>query len=207
MKSNYSLILYSALLLTLASPASWGQAVYKIVGPDGKITFSDKPPAPSQQGKLASAGSGGDSGGSADLPYELRQVSSKYPVTLYTSSACSPCDAARSFLKARGIPFAERTVTTQADADALQRLAGDNTLPFGTIGLQKLRGFTPTEWTQYLDAAEYPSNSVLPKSYHFSPASPLVAVQKAAPAPKEPAPPPANPTPSTSPSNPAGITF
>ena len=208
MKSKHCLILHSALLLALASPVSWAQAVYKIVGPDGKVTFSDKPPASAQQGKLASAGAAGESSANAELPYALRQATAKYPVTLYTGSACSPCDAARSFLKSRGVPFSERTVSTQADADALQRLAGESTLPFGTIGSQKLKGFNPTEWAQYLDAADYPSSSMLLRTYHFPAASPLVAVQKTTAAAKEAAPPAAtSPAPSTAPSNPAGITF
>jgi len=189
MATRHSMTLNLALLL-LAGLAQ-AQGVYKIIGPDGKVTFSDKPPT-------------------ADLPYELRQVATKYPVTLYTSSPCAPCDSGRTFLKSRGVPFNEKTVTTPEDSAALERLAGESTLPFATIGGQKLRGFSESEWTQYLDAADYPKSPALPKSYRYPAATPLVAVQqvvprKSAPAakPVETAPPPAGP----SPSNPAGITF
>ena len=204
--------LLGALALALLGHASMAQPVYKIVGPDGKVTFSDKPPASADKGKVAaaSAASGGASG--ADLPYELRQVASKYPVTLYTADSCAPCDAGRALLKNRGIPFAERTVSTPEDQEALQRLAGDKSLPYATIGGQKLRGFSDLEWTQYLNAAGYPATSTLPKTYRFATPTPLVVVQKpAAPASAaaKPAEAPAAPVAPSAPgpSNPAGITF
>jgi len=209
MATRHSMTLNLALLL-LAGLAQ-AQGVYKIIGPDGKVTFSDKPPTAAQTaaGTAAAITPGGGSAG-ADLPYELRQVATKYPVTLYTSSPCAPCDSGRTFLKSRGVPFNEKTVTTPEDSAALERLAGESTLPFATIGGQKLRGFSESEWTQYLDAADYPKSPALPKSYRYPAATPLVAVQqvvprKSAPAakPVETAPPPAGP----SPSNPAGITF
>jgi glutaredoxin len=205
----------SAVLLALAGPAAMAQQVYKIVGPDGKVTFSDKPPA-ADKGKVTApeVSTGGQSASGADLPYELRKVAAQYPVTLYTSNACAPCDTGRALLKSRGIPYTERTVITNEDIEALQRLAGDNSMPFATIGGQRLKGFSDLEWSRYLDAAGYPTSSLLPKSYRYTPATPLVAVQKpAAASPKETAkqaepaqtvtPPPSGP----SPSNPAGISF
>jgi glutaredoxin len=190
------------LALALLSQASMAQPVYKIVGPDGKVTFSDKPPPSAEKSKVATPGAsvGGLATGS-DLPYELRQVASKYPVTLYTAASCTPCDTGRSLLKSRGIPFNERTVSTPEDQEALLRLAGDNSLPYATIGSQKLKGFSDLEWTQYLNAAGYPGTSTLPKGYRFATPTPLVTVQKPAIAPKE-APEPAKPTPSAAP--PAG---
>jgi glutaredoxin len=205
----------SAALLVLASSMAMAQQVYKIVGPDGKITFSDKPPA-SDKGKVTApeTSSGGPAASGADLPYELRKVASQYPVTLYTSSACGPCDSGRALLKGRGIPFNERTVTTNEDIDALQRLAGDNSMPFATIGGQRLKGFSDVEWSRYLDAAGYPASSQLPKSYRYAAATPLVAVQKPAAAPPKDSDKQAQPTQQAaptptgpSPSNPAGISF
>lgn len=205
----------SAVLLVLATPVAMAQQVYKIVGPDGKITFSDKPPA-ADKGKVTApdVSAGGEGASGADLPYELRKVAAKYPVTLYTSNPCGPCDTGRTLLKNRGIPFNERTITTNDDINALQRLAGDNTMPFVTIGGQRLKGFSDVEWSQYLDAAGYPASSQLPKSYRYAAATPLVAVQKPVAVPSkdndkqaQPAqqavPAPTGP----GPSNPAGISF
>ena len=167
--------LLGALAVALIGQASLAQPVYKIVGPDGKVTFSDKPPPSADKGKVTTPGAAAAGGsGNADLPYELRQVANKYPVTLYTSATCGPCDSGRSLLKSRGIPFTERTISTPEDQQALERLAGDSNLPYATIGSQRLKGFSDLEWSQYLDAAGYPSSSALPKSYRYPAPSPLV---------------------------------
>lgn len=206
-------LMCSALLLGAVGVAQ-AQTIYRIVGADGKVTFSDKPPVTAAQGKVASTGVGAktDSTGSA-LPFELRQVVAKYPVVLYSTAKCGPCDAGRALLTARGVPFSERTVSTQEDQDYLERLTGGNSLPYLTIGGQKIKGLSDVEWTQYLDAAGYPKTSMLPPNYKFAAATPLVTVQKApAPGKAEEKPQAAQAEPSyqpppPSPSNPAGITF
>lgn len=203
------------LLIALAAlGASHGvqaQTIYRIVGPDGKVTFSDKPPANAEQGKIAGTGVGASGGASGSgLPYELRQVVSKFPVTLYTSADCAPCGPARNLLTSRGVPFSERTISTNDDIASLQRIGGDTSLPLLTVGGQKIRGFSDSEWTQYLDAAGYPKTSMLPSGYRNAPATPLVAVQAPVAKPKVEEPPPASPPPAPTgptPSNPAGIQF
>jgi len=168
-------------LLVLAAgvfhSTSQAQAVYRIVGPDGKVTFSDQPPPASSNAKVTAAAADGSKGvATASLPFELRKVAGQYPVTLYSGENCNPCASAKSLLTTRGIPFTEKTVTTNQDTEALQRLSGDTSLPFLTIGSQQLKGFSDAEWTQFLDAAGYPKSSVLPASYRQAAATPLVTV-------------------------------
>ena len=209
-------VLSSATLAVLAIAAVWSTAssaqVYRIVGPDGKVTFSDKPPVTEGASRVGAASSSSGGNAAAGLPYELRQVASKYPVTLYVGDNCGPCGAGRSMLTSRGIPFAEKTVSSNEDGQALQRLSGDRSLPFMTIGSQQLKGFSDSEWTQFLDAAGYPSSSTLPASYRQPAATPLVAVAAApAAAAAVPAARPATPAPAPRPAqnndNPAGIKF
>jgi glutaredoxin len=172
-----ALLALTLLAASLYSPLSHAQQVYRIVGPDGKVTFSDQPPPAASNAKVnAATPGGGGAAASAGLPFELRQVAAKYPVTLYTGENCGPCGAARSMLTSRGVPFSERTVTTNDDIQALQRLSGDATLPFATIGSQQLKGFSDAEWTQFLNAAGYPATSTLPASYRRPAATPLVTV-------------------------------
>ena len=159
------------------------QGVYRSVGPDGKVTFSDRAPAaqpaPALQDRSTTFSSREAGSGIANLPSALRQANARFPVTIYSSSDCAPCASARNLLKARGVPFSERTVQSNDDIDALKRLSGNTNLPFATIGKQQLSGFSDTEWTQYLDAAGYPKQSQLPPAYQHSAAIPLVAVQRA----------------------------
>lgn len=212
MKRHAIALLMSGTALVGVVGPTHAQAVYRIVGPDGKVTFSDKPPANASQGKVAGAGAAASgSSASAGLPFELRQVASKYPVTLYTSQDCAPCGSGRSLLLSRGIPYTERTVTSNEDAAALQRITGENSLPVLTIGSQRLKGYSDAEWSSYLDAAGYPKASMMPSGYKNPAPAPLVAVQKPAdpkpPAPAAQAEAQPLPPPGPSPSNPAGISF
>jgi glutaredoxin len=197
----------------MAGDAS-AQQIYKSVGPDGRVTFSDKPPL--DPGTRASAAAvvplASNGSGLAGLPYELRQAAARYPVTIYTSPGCSTCAQGRAMLVSRGIPFAEKTVSTQEDVDALTRLTGAASLPVLTIGAQQLKGFSDSEWRQFLDAAGYPKTSQLPPSYVAAAATPLVALDPPAPAAARAAQPPgrraAAPAAAQPPAdNPAGIQF
>ncbi|WP_442968711.1 glutaredoxin domain-containing protein [Ramlibacter sp.] len=194
-----------------ALPAS--AQVFRIVGPDGKVTFSDRPPPDGKATAANSVQMPATAGSSTStLPLELRSTVTRFPFTLYTTPDCSPCGSARAFLSQRGVPYTERTVSTPADIDALQKIAGQPRVPFATLGGQHLSGFSEAEWTQYLDAAGYPKTSQLPASYRNPAPSPLVPVQvrEAGPAEAAPAPERAElPTRRSpeSPSNPAGIRF
>ena len=212
----------AALAAVLGCASLWGAAaqaqaqVYRIVGPDGRVTFSDRPPpdgnatpAPT----VAMPGAPGARGAASTLPAELRAVASRFPVVLYTSADCGPCTSARDFLVGRGIPFSEKTVATQADVQALRNVSGDARLPFATLGAQHLVGFAEAEWSRYLDAAGYPKTPALPVGYRNPPPEPLVQVAQPRPADptaQAPAPAPAAPRPlpsDPSPDNPLGIRF
>lgn len=154
----------AALLVGVCSTA-WPQKVYRIVGPDGKVTFSDRAPTADATGRTVDAAPPSSADANAGLPLELKQAAGKYPLTLYTSQSCAPCDTARRHLQARGIPYTEKTITSNDEIAALQRMSSDSSLPFATLGGQKLSGFSANEWDSYLDAAGYPKASMLPRSY------------------------------------------
>lgn len=175
------------------------QAQYRVVGPDGKVTYTDRPPAQGQARPVATpAGNAGTP--TAALPYELRQSATRYPVTLYSAAGCGPCDAGRQYLRQRGIPFAEKVVGND-DGEALQRAIGSRGLPALTVGSQVLSGYSADSWASYLDAAGYPRESKLPGNYSAAAPTPLVAAPAAATAPPPTAstrpelPPPPAPTP------------
>jgi glutaredoxin len=185
------------------------QQIYRIVGADGRVTFSDKPPpdARNNAAPVASPSAAG-SAQTASLPIELRDAVNRYPVTLYTAPDCVPCGAGRAMLSARGVPFTEKTVTSNEDAEALKRLAGASSVPFLTIGGQQLKGYSEVEWAQFLDAADYPKTSQLPANYRQPSATPLVAVQQPqAPAVRAPVARSVAPAPAAAAENPAGIRF
>ncbi|MDM0112143.1 glutaredoxin family protein [Variovorax sp. J22R133] len=208
MKLNVRL---GAIALACVSLAAMAQPVYRQVDGNGRVTYSDQPPTSSAK-PAPRAGTVTALPTDTALPYELRQVVQRYPVTLYSRDACEPCESAKTLLTTRGVPFTEKTIQTPQDSDALQRLTGQISLPVVTIGAQQLKGFSDGEWTQFLDAAGYPPSSRLPAGYRMPPATPMVATQ-VAPAQQPAAPSVATPPPATAaPSgptaeNPAGIKF
>jgi hypothetical protein len=159
--------------LLAAGVAAPSHAQYKVIGADGRITYTDQPPLAAgdrlSQLKTPRIAPSAD----ASLPAELRQVARRYPVTLYVSANCAPCDQGRQLLRSRGIPHLEKTVATADDGDALQRLTNGRDLPALSIGTQVVRGLSSDTWTSYLDAAGYPKDSKLPASYQFPPPAPL----------------------------------
>lgn len=201
----------TVLAMSLALAALPALALYKVVGPDGRITYTDRPPTDGSAKVVPMGAGSGPAAAAAEaslLPIELRQVSARYPVVLYTSADCPPCDSARQLLQQRGIPYVEKRAQTEEDGLALDRLMGGRTVPAVSIGPQQLRGLNVADWTAYLDAAGYPKESRLPRGWQPPPVTPIVAAREpaVAPAPRPAAPVPPAPAPEAAPA-PGSIRF
>lgn len=159
---------WSWLLFSLLFSVNAHAQLYKWVGQDGKVTYSDTPPPASAKKVEEKAITAAPV--TSDLPFELAKAMKAQPVTLYTTSKCNACDSARSLLNARGIPYAEKTVNSNEDIARLQQVGGDKQLPFLTVGRNKLSGFEAEAWNILLGNAGYPENSQLPASYRNPPA-------------------------------------
>ncbi|MEO8124254.1 MAG: glutaredoxin family protein [Burkholderiales bacterium] len=168
-----------ALIATLltALPA---HALYKVVAPDGKVTYTDRVPD-AAGGKVTPLNAAGAAAAdSTALPPELQKVVAKYPVTLFVTVDCTPCDNARALLRQRGIPHAEKIVQSGDDVDALQRLTGTRDVPTLMIGVQAVPGLEPQAWNGYLNAAGYPQQSMLPGGYEYAAPTPLLTKRETA---------------------------
>ncbi len=201
MRTPVLLATFTAALL-LAAPSA--HALFKVIGADGRVTYTDRLPTASE-GKVMPVDS--DTGRTSDpsLPYALRQVASRFPVMLYTMKDCGDaCAMARALLAKRGVPYNERMAETTEDREAWSRLVGGIEAPVLKVGEQMLRGFAPLAWDETLDVAGYPRLSLLPANYSRAPALPLT--ERRAEPPPRPAPVPTAPAPETG-SNPAGIRF
>lgn len=167
---------------TLAAPPAL--ALYKVIAPDGKVTYTDRLPD-TANGKVTPLNAAGATEAKATLPPELQKAIALYPVTLYVTSDCTPCDNARAWLRQRGIPHAEKIVQSGADADTLQHLTGTRDVPTMRIGVQAVPGFAPDAWAGYLDAAGYPQQSRLPAGYVFAAPTPMQSNRDANPEPAD----------------------
>lgn len=203
-----------AAALTLVVSTHPAQAQYKVVSPDGRVTYTDRPPADASAKVIALSRRGGAEPAPSGVPLtgELARLAERFPVTLFTAEKCAPCDAGRQFLQQRGIPYTERQVISSDDVAALERTVTGRTVPALTVGGQALRGYSQTDWASYLDAAGYPRETRLPRGWTPPTPAPLVArapvpqATSGAPA-AEPAAPPVPSAPETGPDGATGIRF
>lgn len=168
--------------LYVTSPA-YAQ-LYKWVGADGKVTYSDVPPpktAAKVEKKAVNIG-----GADAGLPYEIANAARGNPVTLYSASQCGPCDAARQLLLDRGVPFSEKTVNGYEEQTKFRKLTGGLDFPYLQVGANNRKGFESDSWNAALTQAGYPESNMLPRGYQNRPAEPIIAAKpKTEPAPIE----------------------
>lgn len=177
----------SVLLLLLAAPAIASAQLYKWVGPDGKVNYTDTPP-PKDARRVESRPGQTPAGTGAPLPYALQQAVAANPVVLYTMPDCAPCDEGRSLLAGRGVPVTEKTIITNQDIGALKAISGGTRLPVLGVGKQRQQGYEPGAWNQALTAAGYPVESRLPAGWRNPLPTPLAPAVQAPPKSAETAP-------------------
>ena len=154
-----------ALSLALAlgpGSATAQQKLYRWVGPDGQVHYTDNPP-PAEAARVETRRLG-DAPGTASLPFELQRLVKAFPVILFTADCGEPCQQAQGLLQRRGIPHTVRNAREEAVQGELRRLTGrqEVEVPLLTVGRQVLRGWEPGQWSQALDEAGYPRSSRLP---------------------------------------------
>lgn len=211
------LLAAAALLSGVSAVNAQGNSVIRIVTPDGRVTFTDLTGAGGavDAPAVTPARSASEADRFANFPFALRQAATRHPVTLYTSNGCQPCNRGRQMLLGRGIPFEEKTISNEDDAEAFAKLGGGGQVPYLTVGAQAVSGYSESEWTRLLNNAGYPPNSQLPRTYQAMAPQPLAprtapppTTDGASPASStEAAPAEAPPVPVAPPTAPGGIRF
>jgi glutaredoxin len=139
--------------------AAHAQQLYRWEDKDGRVTYSQHPPAAGAAKSVQPKRLGSSVVESSTLPYAAQVAMKNFPVTLYTSPDCgSPCDNARGSLQKRGIPFKEVSVTDQKGFDLIKSLAGKVQVPVLQVGSRVESGFEATAWKSALDDAGYPAS-------------------------------------------------
>jgi glutaredoxin len=140
----------------LAPPEAGAQTnVYRWVDKDGKVQFSDTPPA--DDAKNLSQKRMGGGGDDVQLPFATQAAMRRNPVTLFAAPECGvPCAQGRDLLAKRGVPFAERNAANAAEAEAVEKLTGIRQVPVLLIGERVVKGFNEDTWAGALDEAGYP---------------------------------------------------
>lgn len=144
--------IWLAMFMLLALlPLAHGQKLYKWVDKDGNVSYHDKPPE-NADGRIEekSVRVGGEKAAVDG------DVAAKFPVTLYSAPKCSSCDAARIYLKDRGVPFTEKNVDGDRKLqDELIKQTGGLAVPTIVVGTKVMRGYLESLLEGELDQAGY----------------------------------------------------
>ncbi len=143
------------LSMLVAAPAA-AERLYKWVDPYGNVTYQDRPPPEGQGGRVEEKLLGDKSRGSDDPA--VSAIAAKFPVTLYMTSKCAPCDVARMYLKSRKIPFTEIDVSEKNPEaqQAMREKVGELAVPTITVGSKVMKGYLESLVEGELDQAGYP---------------------------------------------------
>ena len=163
-----------ALLLCVCAGVASAQ-VYRWKDAKGVTHFSDTPPTSSITPDKIDTRAPPDGATAPELPFEVALAVKNHPVTLYTTGQCAACDQGRALLRARGIPYVEKTVTNANDHAALRQAGGALQLPLLLVGSSKYVGFEQATWDAALTAARYPAQTMLRPDYQ--PPAPVAAAQ------------------------------
>ncbi len=180
----------SLTVIALAAPGL-ASAQFKVVGPDGTVTYTDRQPVDrglKVQPLRRDGSPAATEATTPELPFALRHAVARYPATLYTAPACAACDSARAALRARGVPYTERVASDDEGVRELRRIEQTTEVPVLRLGRQQLVGYAADEWQATLDAAGYPRTSVLPSGWRQAVPEPLAAPRNAEAAPARTAP-------------------
>lgn len=150
------------LLLSLFPLLVWADTLYKSVGPDGRIIYSDKPPAGSRVEKTIEYAPGP----SSPLPdyvlrykEELEKQSQQRAagtqrtddtLQLFTASWCGFCRKAKAYLARKQVSYTEYDIETPEGMQALVRAGGGQGVPILFWRGQKVRGFSESAYEALL---------------------------------------------------------
>jgi len=140
------LLLWSAPALT----AHGAQTLYKSIGPDGRIVYSDRPPAEGRLEKTMAF----ENLPSSPLPSayveQLRKMGSPPApaamptsgVVLYSAAWCGFCKKAKAYMAGKGIQYREFDVNTKDGMAAFARAGGGKGVPLLLVDGQRVQGFS-----------------------------------------------------------------
>lgn len=150
----------SIALFCAGSLLAHADTLYKSVGPDGKITYSDKPPIKGNVEKKLIFRNLPSTKLPASASSKLTQVGDKTAiskpkanvaaVTLYTASWCGYCKQAKAYLANQKINYREVDIESQDGMVEFSQAGGSGAVPLLIAGKESLQGFSPEAYDDIL---------------------------------------------------------
>lgn len=138
--------------MVLMPCVAFSQTLYKSVGADGKVVYSDRPPAEGRAEKMKFQNLP-----STPLPQsvaaayaELLRKAKANPVAivpvagnvLYSASWCGYCRQAKSYLATKGVAYSEIDIDTPDGMAGFSQVGGGRGVPLLIAGGQKVQGYS-----------------------------------------------------------------
>ncbi|HYD33604.1 MAG TPA: glutaredoxin domain-containing protein [Methylophilaceae bacterium] len=150
-------LLAAVIFLVTGTLVTQADTLYKTVGPDGKITYSDKPPLKGNVEKkftfknLPSSKLPAPGNNSTTVNNTLTSTKPVAgSVTLYTASWCGYCKQAKAYLAKQRIPYREVDIETQDGMAEFSRAGGSGAVPLLVAGKESVQGFSPEAYEAIL---------------------------------------------------------
>jgi len=149
----FCFLLLGVLLLSVTAGTRAG--IYKWIDADGRVQFSDRPPAEAGAEQVELSPINTYKGVSIESYEEPEDPGSKgrkpgksKKVVMYSASWCGVCTRARRFFKAEGIPFRELDVEKSQSAKREWERMNARGVPVILVGDQRMTGFSEAGFMQ-----------------------------------------------------------
>lgn len=137
------------LCLALCASILWGPAaaraeIYKWVDADGRVQFSDQPPAQAEAEEVRLSPINTFRGVSVE-DYEAAETSGHVRpkrVVMYSADWCGVCTRAKRFFVGKGIPFQERDIERSGTARKEWERMNASGVPVILVGGKRMNGFS-----------------------------------------------------------------
>ena len=155
------ILVYFFVFLAVAAQA---ETLYKVVGPDGKTTYTDRPPtdAKSKTTTLQFADAPSTPLPDSVLKYQAalqksmqsrlaqaRNVNAIGATTLYSASWCGYCKKAKAYLRANGIRYSEFDIDTADGGVAYFEAGGRRGVPLLLADGKRIEGFSDGSYDNF----------------------------------------------------------
>jgi glutaredoxin len=149
------IVLFICITTTTSSLAD---TMYKSVRPDGKIVYSDRPPAEGRIEKTLAF----ENLPSSPLPKEtfsyveqLKKLRASVPfvapregIVLYSATWCGYCAKAKAYLQGKGISYENIDIDTNAGKTAFAQAGGGRGVPLLLAGGKRIQGFSAAAYDE-----------------------------------------------------------
>lgn len=154
----------SALLLTATAAAQTTTTLYKSIGPDGKVIYSDQPDPRAQTSKRLTFENLPASPLSAETQAYLEQLqksaeqrasaASQDDVVLFSAVWCGYCKHAKNYLASKRVVYREFDIDTKQGLAAYAQAGGRSGVPLLVVNGQRVSGFSSAAYDAVLPKAK-----------------------------------------------------